>query len=104
MPDIVGAALRPDQDAFEWSDNVDRPDTDQAGVFRVTAALDLHGQAQHLQEQHTHQDDQVTVAAEYGFHKKTVSKFQGFKVSTLQGWQCRRGVEQLLTTVRSLKP
>ena len=70
VPEGAAAVLQPDQRTLQRSDRVDRPDADQAGFFYLTAAFfDLHGQTEHLQKQHSHQDDQVAVTAKDGFHK-----------------------------------
>src|SRR5271166_703824 len=81
VPEIAGAVLSPDQSALERSDRAHSPDADEARAFRVVAAaaFDLRRQPQHLQKQDSYQNDQVAVAAEYGFHE---SSFK-FLVSSL---------------------
>src|SRR5271166_4523981 len=64
VPEVAGRSLRPDQGLFERSNSSNRPDSDQARGFTVGRALDLHGQAEHLGEQHAHQHDQIAVASE----------------------------------------
>ena len=71
--------LRPDQGSFERSYGADGPDTDQPGILRLVATLNLHRQPEHLQKQHSYQDDQVAITAEDGFHN-SVSSFR-FRVS-----------------------
>ncbi len=69
-PEIAGAVLQPDQAALQRSNCAHRPDADQAGVvLGVTSALDLDREPQHLQEQHTHQDDKVAITSEHRFHE-----------------------------------
>ena len=57
----------------------------------IVPALDLHGQPEYLQEQHAHENDQVAIAAEYGFHnvsfqvrvsgfaEKQINRYPAFK-------------------------
>jgi hypothetical protein len=86
VPQAASAVPHPDQAALEGSDGAYRPNADQARLFLIHAVLlDLHRQPEHLQKQHSHKNDQVSITANDGFHKKPVSKVQGFKVSMRQG-------------------
>src|ERR1700737_4048781 len=68
MPEITAIGLAPDQATFQRSNCSHRPHSNQPGRFSIAGALDLHRQPKHLQKQHAHQNDQVAVTAEDGFH------------------------------------
>jgi hypothetical protein len=68
MPEIAAAMLYPHDSLFERSDRIDCPNANQPAGFVFRGAFDLYGEAKHLEEQNSHQDGEVTIAAKDRFH------------------------------------
>ncbi len=52
----------------------------------IADALHLHGQPEHLQEQHSYQDDQIAVSAEDGFHNTKGSGIRDQQSAGISGF------------------